>query len=178
MKQSINCGAVKVWSKHELNNMFQKSYSMKSYDFFRKGKFHHFWIGLGPGLLIYMINIAKRRFIANTRIISWLLFTTMVSRKCCSICKTCYDPQNFSEMTFHNSQCAVLARGLILKERLNEEKEKAKQIQDKAKKRNSFRQLSASLTSPRKWVDSFGAYSSSILCDTRSNFLLLHIPNV
>ena len=71
-------------------------------------------------------------------------------------------------MTFHNSQCAVLARGLILKERLNEEREKVKQIREKAKKRKSLRQLSASLTSPRKKFDSSGAYSSSILCGITS----------
>ena len=95
----------------------------------------------------------------------WSLFATM-SRTCCSICKFSYDPENYAEVAHHNSLCSMMARGMLLEKKIEDEKKKFKALHQKESHRSK-----RTVREFRLPLSSAGAYSSSILCGITSDQL-------
>ena len=89
-----------------------------------------------------------------------------MSRTCCSICKFNYDPENYAEVAHHNSLCSMMARGMLLEKKIEDEKKKFKALHQKESHRSK-----RTVREFRLPLASAGAYSSSILCGITSDEL-------
>ena len=89
-----------------------------------------------------------------------------MSRTCCSICKFSYDPENYAEVAHHNSLCSMMARGMLLEKKIEDEKKKFKALHQKESHRSK-----RTVREFRLPLASAGAYSSSILCGITSDEL-------